>query len=453
MKPSLRNLTNPAKIREQLGKRKLLWSVIIGVVALHVLIITVFGSLVIFRHLFKNEVTFEAAPEFQKRIDPQKLQHKVKVQKQQQKSGRPRVQPRLQANRISEYSLPKIDIDPEKIKNPVKSNLPSIGASGLGSGTMGGRGSGGLGIGMSQVSFFGIKARVEKVAIIFDLSSSMIADERGGAAGFDALKSEIKDVIRALNASSFFLLIGFDSDVYQLAHEAILATKENIKEAESWIDPFEIGDPYLKEIGSSASDNQTQRPDNIAVVGLDTDEDRDETVNKNMPTIENGGGRSRHDMALKAAMQAGVDTIFLISDGAPALIRPFTEKEQKLFETQMKNENLVKLREKNLQRHLENRRKENERRAKRGLPPKVIENDSFDSPIISRGLQPNDLVLDYIEELVDYFYVSKGKEKPRIYTIGYVTDAKSESFMRQLSRQNRGRFRRVPTLVKPIRDF
>lgn len=450
MNKRFQNLTNPAKIREVLKKRKLIWMVILGVLAIHVLTVVIFGSFVMFRHLFKNEVTFETVPEYEKRIDPRKLEHKVKVQKQQQKSGRPKVLSRIQANRISEFALPKINVDPEKIKNPVKSNLPSLGRDGLGSGVMGGKGSGGLGIGMSEVSFMGVKTKVERVAIIIDLSESMIVDERGGAAGFDALKSEIKDVINSLNGSSFFTLITFKSEYFTFNSPAVLATKENQKKACEWIDMVEIVDRYANYWGQA-----------VTTGGVGMKGGKNEySLDKNGPKIEVEGGTSRHDLALASAMESNVDTIFLISDGDPRIWHPLTEEQKKrLDELNAKRRADPKYAEKRAeyeakrQKFFAARRALNERRAKKGLPPKVTEGIGAPGGPggVGRTYYSNEEILNYVDELVKFYYTDQDKRKPRIYTLGYVTNRASEHFMRKLASENRGRFRRIPPLVKPIR--
>ena len=166
-------------------------------VIIHAAIIALLGGVVVFKVLERPPAQFKPPPPPAKttKIEPRKLQHKIKIREQQQNSGRPRVSPRLTANRVSGISLPEIEADP--MAAPVKSNIQkNIGKNfsmgGLGTGLGSGTGSGGLGLGTSKVSFFGIQAAGERIAFIIDLSRSMVEDDKGGLNGINVLKNELK---------------------------------------------------------------------------------------------------------------------------------------------------------------------------------------------------------------------------------------------------------------------
>ena len=161
-----------ADLQELATKRKqpLLGTFSISVL-IHAAIIAILGGVVVFKVFERPPAQFKPPPPPAKttKIEPRKLQHRIKIREQQQNSGRPRVSPRLTANRVSGISLPEIDVDP--MAAPVKSNIQkNIGKNfsmgGLGTGLGSGTGSGGLGLGTSTVSFFGIQAAGERIAAL-----------------------------------------------------------------------------------------------------------------------------------------------------------------------------------------------------------------------------------------------------------------------------------------------
>lgn len=406
-----------------------LWGTFSISVALHVLVISLIGGVVVFKVFERPPAQFAPPPPpTTPRLEPRKLEHQVKVNQQQQKSGRPRVSPRLTANKISEYSLPEIKPVAAKVKDPIKStDVKSFGTGGLGSGTAGGSGAGGLGLGTSQVMMFGFKTQTERVAVLIDLSPSMVEDQRGGFDGFDALKREIKDVIRALNEGSFFNLVMFDASIDVFQAEAVIANRKNKDAASEWIDPYMTNREDMTKNGTAL---------------------RNGVLKPETPVLAASGGVTRYDLAVAAAMESGVDTIFVITDGAHNIRRVATPEQEKEWE-RLRNDPVDQKRLAKMNAQLEEEwRKEAEDRARRGLPPRIVE---------LRGgygygpdLYDDATVLDYVKKLVKTLYTEKGKKPPRIYVVGYVSDPREERFLRMLSQQNGGSFRRTRTLVKPI---
>ena len=101
--------------------------------------IALLGGVVVFKVLERPPAQFKPPPPPPKttKIEPRKLQHKIKIREQQQNSGRPRVSPRLTANRVSGISLPEIEVDPmaEPVKTNIQKNIgKNFSANGLGTG-------------------------------------------------------------------------------------------------------------------------------------------------------------------------------------------------------------------------------------------------------------------------------------------------------------------------------
>ncbi len=224
-------------------------------VLIHAAMIALLGGVVVFKVLERPPAQFKPPPPPAKvtKLEPRKLQHKIKIREQQQNSGRPRVSPRLTANRVSGISLPEIEVDP--MAEPVKTNIrKSLGKNfskdGLGTGFGSGTGSGGLGLGTSTVSFFGINAKGERIAFIIDLSRSMVEDEKGGLNGIVVLKNELKKMVEKLNDGTFFNLIFFDDSVDIFKPKLVVAKSDTKKEADAFISPYysEYGKELLAEL-------------------------------------------------------------------------------------------------------------------------------------------------------------------------------------------------------------
>jgi hypothetical protein len=102
----------------------------------------------------KEEVEFVAAPPPRPRLDPRKLEMKVRVNQLTKRSSRPKLQPRMMVNAPSDMALPDIKKNPDAVKNKLQRNFSTMGVSGFGTGIGGGLGTGtgggmgGMGMGM-----------------------------------------------------------------------------------------------------------------------------------------------------------------------------------------------------------------------------------------------------------------------------------------------------------------
>jgi hypothetical protein len=90
----------------------------------------------------KEEVEFVAAPPPRPRLEPRKLEMKVRVNQLTKRSSRPKLQPRMMVNAPSDMALPEIKKNPDAVKNKLQRNFSTMGVSGFGSGIGGGLGTG-----------------------------------------------------------------------------------------------------------------------------------------------------------------------------------------------------------------------------------------------------------------------------------------------------------------------
>lgn len=434
-------------------------------VAIHAAVIALLGGVVVFKVFERPPAQFKPPPPPAKvtKIEPRKLQHKIKIREQQQNSGRPRVSPRLTANRVSGISLPDIEVDP--MAEPVKSNIQknvgkNFSMAGLGTGLGSGTGSGGLGLGTSTVSFFGIQAAGERIAFIVDLSRSMVEDDKGGLNGINVLKSELKNMVEKLNDGTFFNLIFFDENVDIFKPQLVVAKPGSKKEAAEFISP------YYSEFGKELLQNYSQ--DNRSWPAATR------LRNFNMPMMAatakytSGGGNknSQMDAPLVAAFQMQADTIFIISDGYPVFERALAGKELEEFRrrsaeaeerwaklTEKDREKIDKSNKESAEKYWKELDAENAKRARRGLPPKVFEEGGPGGIGFGVGrptLSPAQTI-EYIAALAAETYGDDKKKFPKIYTVAYGASTGGEAFLQALAREFHGRFKKIRGLAPPVK--
>ncbi len=423
----------------RLAKRlkRTLWAMLIASAVVHAIVLILLGSLVVYRQVFEKQVTFEPVPEPERSLKPQEIEYTVRLQEEQRRSGRPRLVPRLSAQRIADFALPHVGATTPTPNATLVNSLKPFGQSGVGMGLGGGIGSGGLGLGTSTVRFFGITDHGERIAFLVDISLSMLEDDKGGEAGFEKLKQEIGDMISLLSPGTFFNLVLFGNGVDLFEQQMVLASDTNKGRAWSFLEP------YLRGIAESGS-----RSGNV--------------LNNYRPTVEGvpaAGGTTRMDLAIAAAFEQRADVLLLISDGRPSIIKRLEGKELARYQKMVEDAADEDAEEENAKRMAEFMREEAEAAAKRrarGLPPKVSESrrgprlvGNEDGPPPPPRLDDEDII-DHIETLGKSLYKDKGHPMPRINCIAFVCERKDEDFMKRLARRFHGDFRRAKARVKPI---
>lgn len=411
--------------RDRSKRRGLLYRVLMMSLALHAGTILVLAPLVIFRYVFKRETKFAPAQPIERRIDPRKLEAKVKVRETHQKSGRPMVQPRLTAARLGQViSLPELNMAPTPVVTralPMLQNFSRFGST-EGIGTGGGRG--GLDSGESSITFFGVRGAGERIAFVIDVSPSMLEDGRGGINGFNTIKTEVVRMVKGLSPGTFFNIITFSHAVDLFQPEMVLASREMKEAVAHWIEPYN---------DEAAAGRQGVMYFNY----------KPEVQVESYRALD---GTTRMDLALTAAMEQGADIVFLLTDGAPRIRKELPAADWKAWQEKYHNKTEQDRVAKERERWEEDVIKENQRRSRKGLPPVVVENPpALRHPTIS---EPE--VLEYLDTLQRRLYRSRNVEECRIHAVGYETDRETESFLRRLASENHGRFRRLRSNFKPV---
>ena len=257
------------------------------------------ATVFVISHIFYNkESTFTGQPPPAKSYEPRKIELKVKVSRQQRSSSRPSMAPRLVAAKESAHlALPEIKIDSKLVTTTLQPKFKAVTGRGLGAGLGTGYGTSGFGEGVSAVNFFGVQAKGERIAILVDVSVSMVESAEKPGKGFvDYLrvKDRVGSVIDALKDGTLFNVVIFADACSEMEPKMVFAGNETRKEARKFIQPFNTDrSNYGLETGNFSGGGGLQA----------------------------AGGTTRMDLALAAAMKDGADTILIITDGLPEVIK------------------------------------------------------------------------------------------------------------------------------------
>ena len=288
-------------IQEMLARRKKAASLSTAVkrsffasIAFHgalLLVATVF----VISHIFYNkESTFTGQPPPAKSYEPRKVELKVKVSRQQRSSSRPSMAPRLVAAKESTHlALPEIKLDSKLVTTTFQPKFKAVTGRGLGAGLGTGYGTSGFGEGVSAVNFFGVQAKGERIAILVDVSVSMIeTGEKPGKGFVDYLrvKDRVGSVIDSLKDGTLFNVVAFADGCSEMEPKMVFASSETRKKAKQFLQPFNTDrSNYGLDSGNFSGGGGLQA----------------------------AGGTTRMDLAIAAAMRDGADTILIITDGLP----------------------------------------------------------------------------------------------------------------------------------------
>lgn len=429
-------------------RRKQLTYVFLGSLAVHVIGLLAFGGWIVMRTKPEKVTIFETPPP-NRVYEPRKLEHRVKLKKRQRSSSRPSVVPRLVAMKLTDLALPEIKVDPKLIHTTFQPKFKAVSGKGLGAGLGTGYGTDGFGDGWASVDFFGIQARGEKIAILVDVSVSMVEDERGGVQGYMRVKQRLNSVLDALRDTALFDLVVFADAARTMEEKLLIASDDNKTRAKLYLRPYNTEGNW----------------------GL-----TDGNVKPSQHGLKAYGGTTRLDLALTAAYEQGADTILIISDGVPRVKKAWGAEQMAAFQQEQagwyqNNAGAVTAWDAAAGGGTSTRvwippspaRAPSTQKLKEGQP---IDKGSPAQPGRwevrhsggHRGRRPAPppmpdpgywTLADFIEHLrllYDHHYAEKGTRPPVIHCIGYMIDKDGHAFLQGLAKHFKGQYRRVAKL-------
>jgi hypothetical protein len=107
----------------------------------------------------------------------------------------------LRMKQAGNIAVSAVDVN---LPNMQQSFTVSAGMGGFGSGSLLGGTRRTLGIGMSDVSVFGLKTRTEGILFVIDTNRQMVTGAKGGLNSYKIIKDEITDMAAKLSAGTLF---------------------------------------------------------------------------------------------------------------------------------------------------------------------------------------------------------------------------------------------------------
>ena len=410
-------------------------------IVIHVLFAVFAGSWVAIKYVQKRDAAFSSENIARPKLERRQLQMPVKVQNLQKKSQRPKVSSRMASVSKSSFALPDM------------SGLGGLGGAGLareGGASAGGRrelssmgAAGSLGFGVSGVNFFGARSKGEKLVFILDASRPMMEDGKGGFNTYKFAKDKVYALVNGLSSATLFNVMVYNEEANEgwsktstvmFGDSLVPATPENREALKKWLEPLNANPQTVTSLeGMKPVYKTTNEYDSM--VG------KDATV---------------WVKPVQAAMEQGADNIFVLCAGfGRHFISNAMQREKFGMDPSKANEWLLSkgwtpervAESVKKMKEVENKAnqalaKENETRAKNGLPPKILTAGGFwtymtqdlkltvpEGPptytvevIGGRKVYDENELLEHMNKVYEYNYIPKELSKPQVHFVRLVAE-------------------------------
>lgn len=299
--PRIRPIPEPGSHRLAEIRRKTLLRLLGICGGIFILAGLALGATVILTNSFsKSPPIFEAQASL-KTYNPREIVHRVKLQRLQRSSRRPQITPRMVAARFNDEALPELPMDPERTKSTFQSNFNPAGL--IGEGVENGYGPKGFPRGRgSEIDIDILRFRTERLAILVDVSESVVEPAMGGIRGFARVKERINQVIDSLSHETLFNVIVFADAASAWQTRLDVATDVNKNAAKLWLQPFNASEDHKGLVTGNLE------PSKLGLQAV--------------------GGTTRLDLALTAAFENRASAILIIGDGAPRVRKVLSGEER-----------------------------------------------------------------------------------------------------------------------------
>jgi len=411
-------------------------SALVVSLALHALLGVAALSFVTVTVITKGEQKFEAKRVVRPKIPTKRLQVPVKIKKQRKPKLRQRIVVKQKAIRnMPEIKMPEI--------TGVKAGLGAMGGAGL-------EGAGGIGFTMPEIKLFGVKGKGEKIFLILDASPEMMYDEMGGIPAYAIIKGELLRLIDELPPTTLFNVAVFSrGNTLFLSPTLIPASNANAKKAKEWLNPLNAVRP---DMGAKEYGQDTLGPGGVSVHG-------DVLTGK---LRELGYRPERWFRAVMVAMRQQADSIFILTNDwkfhrvavSASKAKGWSQTPAGRKWTERYDQGKEKL------------RKENEERARRGLPPRVLEGPYAIIDAYFPGteippepewyfLTPKELVRSFLEtrelfkpkSIPDQSGLEQGKKDSR-FSLNVIQFVPRDGMDAGLARRSEAKFKRLAGLCR-----
>lgn len=401
--------------------------------AVHAAAILILGGLTVYKYIIPDEAAFEEPPAVQE-IEPPK---EVKVEIRPQAAPQQQAMQNLRMRQVGNITVANVDID---LPSMEQSFTVSSGLGGFGGGALLGGTRGSIGIGMSDISVFGLKTRAERVLFVIDASRTMLTDEKGGLNSYRIIKEEIGDMVSNLSAGTLFNVVFYDDGRFLFFKpRPIPAGSEVTQELARWIAP----------INSDINQLGLRNAKRVELTAMPSDD----VIQENLPQHQWSSGNENAYLS-QVFLEQSIDAIFVITgrhNGFQPIVRHLNKREKEQFDKVVNSDKYKKYNaeyqaEQNEARKLAIAKKkaEDEERVKKGLPPRILDHGNIvhqmgiktklrhpHGEFGIRGIRTIELrdVEKYFRDLVKVLYEQKGGNPPSINVVLFL--AGDEQFTEQ----------------------
>jgi hypothetical protein len=396
----------------------MLMKVLLISVGVHVLALVLLGSYIVVRSVIPDEAQFEEPPVVVAEVPPPEVKIEIKPQNQPMQNN-------LKMRPVANIAVAKVSVN---LPSMDQSFTVSTGLGNFGGGSLLGGTSGSLGIGLSDVSVFGLKTRAERILFVIDANRHMVTDKKGGLNSYKIIKDEITDMVGNLSAGTLFNVMLQDrSNTMLFKPQLSSAGAEVHQQLIQWINPINA---TATNVG--LEDNRAAKKPTLATL-------KNEEVHKVLP---HGWGGNETGFITQYALEQNVDAIFFITGyhrGFETLRRPLNEREEAEWQRKIaKRDYVEQLAEHNAEipemeaKIRAEMVKINADRKKKGQPPRVLEQrwgvysnarelgikwtTSHPGHRPSHEIKDSD-VAKYFRKLVDELYEKEGKPVPSVSVV------------------------------------
>jgi len=235
-------VTSAAEILRRQQRKRIILTVVLVSVGIHVIAGIVAGIVIVARFLTEPPAEFKVTEDI--RIPAQEREHTMNMAAFDGMAPKPSFTDKLQSLRPAALALPELPkvpmdqllpLDPAEILADQVAAL--TGPGGLGSGIApGAAGSGGLAGIESGFSFMGIDSKGKRVLLIFDVSASVLNKARKSGISLAKIKEETIGLLGQLPINARFGLIQFTQNFKAFREELVAATDANRSAAKTWIE-------------------------------------------------------------------------------------------------------------------------------------------------------------------------------------------------------------------------
>lgn len=291
----------------------LLMKVIVISVGIHVIAGFIAGIITVASIVIQEDTQFEEPPATVEEEPPPEVKIQIKLQPPKHKQTQ-----RLTMRPVANIAVAQIDVN---LPSMDQNFTVSAGLGGVGRGSLLGVTRANIGLGLSDVSVFGLKTRAERILFVIDANRQMVTDEKGGLNSYKVIKDEVTDMVGNLSAGTLFNVMLQDRSKAMLFKPQLISAGVNVHQnLIQWITP----------INSSATNVGLEKNPAARKPKLKS------LLDEEVHGILTHGWRSNETAFMtQYALEQNVDAIFFITGyhrGFEALQRLMNEREQAVFD-------------------------------------------------------------------------------------------------------------------------